>query len=1034
LAASAETGSSNPPCPDPDTLLSFVTRSLPAEKAASVERHVGGCEACRIVVSALAKDAYSAGTAASVAEPLGTAVLGRGASIDRYLVLSLLGRGGMGEVYMAYDPELDRRVAIKLLSTGGGSRSAKERLVREARALGKLSHPNVVQVYDVGEHGSDVFLAMELIDGADLGKWIRGSPRPSWSEILSAYLDAARGLSVAHERGLVHRDVKPSNIMRGRDGRVRVVDFGLAAARVDEGPLVASAAPVREEETGASQPLSETLPAPRSPRGSLAPHLTAAGTLVGTPAYMAPEQFDGSRVGPASDQYSLCAALYEALYGVQTFEAPGDLPLSARLSRLADQKKLGPPSTPPTGTDVPFWIHAALRRGLAPRPEERFPSLDALVETLGEEPGAKHQSRRRMGVAMVATALLATVGVGWGMHRTAVVDPCPRADDPLPGVWGPARRGAIATAFARSSKPFARDALRGTSDALDAYVARWADMRHEACVATRVTAEQSAELLDLRMACLGRRRDELGALVDALASADDGVIEHATQAALSLPDVDVCADVTALRAPTPPPRDLAVRARIDATRAQLARAGALEGAGKYTELLALTESTSSDAKAIGYMPLEAEGLLALASARWLANDARGSRDALFEAVVAAESSRDDLSTARAWIETTRVRGYLTSFKEAHESDRLAAAAVDRLGGDRALTSRRQYVLGQVLHGEGRYDDALASYKSSLDLMTQPGGQEPLEAAEVLQASGLCSKQLDRYDDAIATYRRALAIYERALGPDHPRVAAALGELSSVYSYKGDAAAALELSQRALGIKERALGADHPDVASALLDVANALDGLGRFDEAIGAYSRSLAMREKALGPDAPPVSDVAFAIAASYSEQLRPAEALPYAQRALATREKAYGPLHPEVGAALTLLGSIRCAAGRCAQALPLEQRALAIAEQAFGPDHVQVAEALTALGDARIGAHDPAGAVPLLERSYLLLGKRDEMPAERSECAFALARALWESGGNRSRAAGLAQEARVGDAASGPQMAKTLERVDRWLAEHRPR
>src|SRR5262245_37690244 len=206
----------------------------------------------------------------------------------------------MGVVYAAYDPELDRRVALKLLHAGG-SVEARKRLLREAQAMARLAHPNVIAVHDVGTWGDEVFVAMEFVEGPTLAERVRDE-EPGWREVLDLYLQAGEGLAAAHVAGIVHRDFKPQNALVGRDGRVRVLDFGLARGT--------GALPPREAEEG---PDSGAAP------GLLVTPLTRSGSRMGTPAYMSPEQFEGLPADELSDQFSFCVALYEALYGERPF-------------------------------------------------------------------------------------------------------------------------------------------------------------------------------------------------------------------------------------------------------------------------------------------------------------------------------------------------------------------------------------------------------------------------------------------------------------------------------------------------------------------------------------------------------------------------------------------------------------------------------------------------------------------------------------------------------------------------------------------
>ncbi|MBK9752018.1 MAG: protein kinase [Nannocystis sp.] len=302
--------------------------------------------------------------------------------IGRFHVLEKLGEGGMGEVYAAFDPELDRRVAIKVLhSDHGESQERRERLIREAQALARVSHPNVVQVFEVGLHREHVFVAMEYVRGESLAQWLDHQPDPpDWRVVVDHFIAAGQGLTAVHAAGLVHRDFKPANTIVGADGRTRILDFGLVrATALDD---------------------SHELPYPHTP-ARLEHSLTAMGSVVGTPGYMAPEVFLGQRADARSDQYSFCVALYEGLYG----ERPH---IGATLAALASAKILGDLPRPPSGTKVPAWLHAAVVRGLAPTAAQRWPSMTELIAELGRD---RRSALRRWSVTLLALVLLGATGV-----------------------------------------------------------------------------------------------------------------------------------------------------------------------------------------------------------------------------------------------------------------------------------------------------------------------------------------------------------------------------------------------------------------------------------------------------------------------------------------------------------------------------------------------------------------------------------------------------------------------------------------------
>ncbi|MCA9715539.1 MAG: serine/threonine protein kinase, partial [Myxococcales bacterium] len=267
-------------------------------------------------------------------------------TIGRFAVLRRLGEGGMGTVFSAFDEELERRVAIKVLKTGELlSEDAKQRMLREARALARISHPNVVPVYEVGEHDGGIYIAMEYIKGKTLGDWINparnterpGVPRP-WEQVVKMFIETGKGLAAAHAAGLVHRDFKPDNVLVGDDGRPRVLDFGLVRAHGKEKVVTRSLPSLAESLKGLS--------------------VTMSGSLLGTPAYMSPEQHNAEEVEAASDQFSFCVALYEGIYGERPFRA-------STLLDLCEKVNAGEIDPPERSITAPLKLRQAIRRGLS---------------------------------------------------------------------------------------------------------------------------------------------------------------------------------------------------------------------------------------------------------------------------------------------------------------------------------------------------------------------------------------------------------------------------------------------------------------------------------------------------------------------------------------------------------------------------------------------------------------------------------------------------------------------------------------------
>jgi eukaryotic-like serine/threonine-protein kinase len=427
-------------CFDDAVAHDLVRGTIDANRGDAARDHLDTCDICKQLV------AHAAAATDSVPETIG-----------RYEIQSVLGSGAMGIVYEAIDPQLERRVAIKLLRTD----SQRVRLLREARAAAQISHPNVIAVFDAGVADGEVFMAMELIRGATLRQWL--AVERTWREVLAAGIAAGRGLAAIHAAGLVHRDIKPDNVLVADNGRIIVTDLGLVRIERSTSPITRL-------------------------------DLTQTGALLGTPAYAAPEQLDGDS-DARGDQFSYCATLHEAFTGRRPFEAP-------TLAALREAIDRGPP---PIDGDLPARAAAAIARGLATDPKSRWPSMDALVAELV----AVSRPRRRMWIGLGLAGVAAASAVAFAATRTSAVGPrCDAGAGQVARVWTPLVRGEIGGAFG-AAKSYGASAWTATAHALDAYGARWSDAYDAACVATNVHHVQSPHVLDLRVQCLDRRRVEL---------------------------------------------------------------------------------------------------------------------------------------------------------------------------------------------------------------------------------------------------------------------------------------------------------------------------------------------------------------------------------------------------------------------------------------------------------------------------------------------------------------------------------------------
>jgi tetratricopeptide (TPR) repeat protein len=893
-------------------------------------------------------------------EPSTSDLLAHGQLLGRYILLESIGEGGMGVVYAAYDPELDRRVALKLLRrhVADDSSLGRARLLREAQAMAKLSHPNVIGVHDVGTLGDRVFIAMELVVGSDLRAWLAAAPH-SRAQVLGVFAQAGRGLAAAHAAGLIHRDFKPGNVLVGDDGVVRVADFGLARrfGGPDADPSATSRDAVATPGEGVSVSVS----------------VTHTGAVLGTPAYMAPEQHLGRDLDARADQFSFCVALWEALQGERPFRATHPVELMVQVTRGEI-----PPS--PKDAAMPSWLRRVLTRGLATDPTARWPSMAELLAALERDPS---RQRRRLvlggGAALAVGAL-----VLFAIDRPG---PCAGAEHELAQVWNATRGEAIATSFAATALPFADDAAAGVNRRLDDYAAHWLKVRADACAAG--VAIDAAPRESPGMRCVERRRRDLGALVDLLEQADAALVERANEALGALRSLEACADAGLGFGDIPIPADPSTRVAVDALRDDVGRVNALDIAGRWAEASTLSHRVIAAATELGDPALLAEAELAHAHA--LAGNGRGPdavQHFLDAAVWAVQGGYDEI-LLDAWIALVWHTGVeLGQYERSLEWGRLADAMLTRRGRPTREVGNLRAAQSAAAASAGRSEEALAAARDALEvrLREQPG--EPIIANTMLQI-GNTLVSLGRYDEALQTLEEAKGVAIEAEGRDHPVVGAIENSIGVAHHMRGESALAEPHWRRAYEIMVGALGPDHPDLFYSLGNIAESLREQGKYDEALATMRRVEELQRKSL-PEG-----------------------------------------HREIGTSRHNIATLMLALGDAEGALPVFREALELREKALGPDDPSVANTLTGLGEALVALGRHAEAIAPLERALVIRDAKPRRELDRAHTRIMLGQARWKpDDGSAARALVEDAAASIADVQGGE--ADRLRKVaEQWLAAH---
>ena len=891
--------------------------------------------------------------------------------IGRYRIVKRLGEGGMGVVWEAIDPELGRGVAVKVMrESRAGSVRLAERMRREAQALARLSHPNVVSVFDVGLDAGELYIVMQLIAGQTLDEAVRDKSLP---EILALFVGAGRGLAAAHKAGIVHRDFKPTNVLVDSDGVAKVTDFGLARRSDDSSEGAAT-------ESGEGGDASLT-----------------RGDLVGTPAYMAPEQFLRGPVTPATDQFAFCLALWEAVTGERAY--PGRDAKSIEKAVLADQRR-------PVPSQVPQRLRAVLTRGLARDPAARFASMTELVEQL--EP----RRRRVWLVAGLGALLLAAVAVVIAAAKPAA-DSCRAVDRGAELVWNPAARADVTRVLGAQAP--------GVLAALDERTAFWRATRVEACRTNQAHTDEA--VLAERYRCLDRSLADEREAVRVLSSAlDPKTIALGREIADAGTAPQRCTLEAAMHVGTVKPRAPVPAALYD----EIARAHAALSAGRGQEVVAVDTSLTPRVLATGDDAVIAEYLVVVGEAYAAEADLAHARTTLRTAAEAAIRSGQDELAARSWAELAQYSAQVGDLKAADDQMLIARAAVARLRDNPRMALRIDLAAGHIEieraeHAKGAEicERGLAAATKLADTTliadarhclfdSYLNNNEPAKALEVAHAM---------YDDALRTD-----------GPDHPTTIEAMRSLASAQAATGDTAGAKPLFDRAFEAIARADGSDSLEMMDALHDFAlsDTPAAATSTPAALDAIQRAVVIAEKRLPANNPQRGAMFEMLAGAQSGLQNHDAAIAAYDKAIAVYEQLDDP------AALA-----RClyneadelkGANHCDRAMPLYARATKVAEETGRLG--QIAGASEYGRGACLGAaHQWDEAQAALEHSITQLDAL-HAPLFAAQSRWELADELITRG-QRAKGIALAKEAVAQLAGQPPPAAALAGQISAWIAKH---
>ncbi len=717
--------------------------------------------------------------------------------IGRFIVLERIGQGAMGVVFAAYDPELDRKVAIKVLIERDNEAPEANRVAAEARAMARLSHPNVVHVYEVGQHNGRLFIAMEFIRGVSLRQWLT-DPR-SIADRLGACLQAGRGLAAAHAAGVTHRDFKPENIIVGDDGISRVLDFGLA--KPTDLPST--------DPTGASNSRPDT-------------RAMVTASVHGTPGYIAPEVLRGAPASARSDRFSLAVTVWEALTGQLPF---GGATTEARLSRTLRGR------IPDDAPRPPARIERVLRRELE---GTGFATVEELLAALARDPGPVRL--RRAMILIAATTLASAYIAGGRWDREAAPEPaapCGGATEIFDRTWAAADRAQATQTLAKLGE-YGRVAAPRVAGAIERFASEWIEGHHDACMA-RERGELTDDLVDRRMTCLDRHRSALAALREVIDTAESGELAALTIAAEGLPRPSDCGELDRLEQ-----QNAAIPADVKPLAHEIARANMAYRSGRTLTLRARVDELIAAAREAGHPSLLAKLLYLDGLMRIDAEDDTGAKISLLEATKVAFAAGEETLALQAWSNRVWVQAIAGDSDDfpSPESIEIIETLAERHSDDPMIVGIYAN-LGSVAQVFGRRAEARRVLERGIEIAGRIGDRTRSGLPYILSNVAIC---IDDPAERQRAHDRAVAVHTEVLGAEHPRT------LKARFVRVASSEAGWSLTE--LQDIETALRRFHPDAAPILSEIDGArleiADLLGEQTIAQGA-ARRLAERSDEVG-------------------------------------------------------------------------------------------------------------------------------------------------------------------------------------------